>query len=177
MRTLHAIFASGLLAGALLAVSLSVPAANAESEKAFKDASAHFLNASSLIFACLSQARGGLAKQQLYDAIKELDSADNDYAVLRKLRAGKEFSAEDFVQQVNVIKRELGIDTAIKLEEEVIDFNQRELRALKKQIEGWKGNCDIPVKQKQEYLKLFNSKIRVERASQLAEIAFAQRLR
>ncbi len=167
---------------AALALVLAWPphvasAATKESDQAYKDASARVWEATSLIFQCLASARSGVGPQLLYDADKKLGLALDAYANLSKLRDGKEFEPGDaYVVEVDQIKRYLGIDGKIKLEEEIIVLNRHEIDALRKQIADWHGKCETPVRKTSELLRLFEAKIRLERASQLSEIAFAQRL-
>lgn len=168
---------AAVLAGLFVLPADVAWAATPESDAAFRGASAKVWDATALIFKCLAHARSGLAPAELHDADTRLQGAIDAYTDLRKLRGGKEFQPGDFGKQATRIESELELKNPIKLEEEVIVLNQEEIAGLKSQIATWRGRCEVPTRNPAVLLKLFEAKIRVERASQLSEIAFALHLK
>lgn len=170
-----------LLLLALLGAPFQAQAQTDKTTELFRDASTAVIDASALIFECLSAAKKDkTAPSKIHDAAKLLKTATDKYETLMGQRGGKEFvrpkEHEDLIARIS---SDFRADPVLKwqgakTEGEIAQLNYDAIRGLQKTIESWQGQCQIPTRNIQAYVDFIGAKVRVEKASQLAEIAFSR---
>jgi hypothetical protein len=170
-----------LSAFASLCVGISAHGQTPQSEQAFKDASQSAIDAAVVIFQCLSAGKKDKSEAVLINqAIGLLKEASQQYAKLRRERGDKAFrpkgaDVELTVKLIEDFNQDPQVKLSNKLETEgqVADLNKLSIDLLTRVIQGWHGSCSTPFKDRKKYIELIGAKVRVEKASQLGEIAFS----
>jgi hypothetical protein len=172
----------GLLGGIVsLCIGTSAYGQTPQSEQAFKDASQNVIDAAVSIFQCLSAGKKEKSEAVKIDkAIGLLQKASQQYEMLERERGHKAFKPQgDGLTLTIKLIRDFAEDPEVKLpnkletEGQVAELNRRSIEILTEVIKGWHGSCSTPFKEKKRYIELIGAKVRVEKASQLGEIAFS----
>jgi hypothetical protein len=143
----------------------------------YRMASQNVFEATGDIFSCLSDARKGNPTRTVYylgDAGKSLNDARNSYNQIATDRRKTAFRPRTEDSDVRKIISDYNTEQegsgkkALDFEGDIAQKNVDAIADLLKQISTWK-NCSPSIK---ELLDLFQNKIKLERASQIAEIAW-----
>jgi hypothetical protein len=164
-----------------LCIGTSAHGQTPQSEQAFKDASQNAIDAAVAIFQCLSAGKQENSEALLIDkAIGLLQKASLQYEMLQRERGHKAFKPQgaDLTLTIKLIQDfsqdpEVKLSNKLESEGQVAELNRRAIEILTAVIKGWHGSCSTPFKEKKNYIELIGAKVRMEKASQLAEIAFS----
>jgi len=164
--------AAAVLAG-LVVFAFDARAANQTSKETYNSAAALIYQSASLIFTCLSNGK----KKNLETAKLGKDALDSLQAASRKLGELKDWDNDKFEAPsgtealVNRVATELKVSPAEFKSVHVRTFATQAVEEMAKLVGGW-TDCSAPFKTNADYIKFIGAKVNLERATQLAEIAY-----
>jgi hypothetical protein len=162
-----------VLAG-LAVFAFEARAANDKSKELYNLAAAAIYQSASQIFICLSNGKKkDLQSTKLgTDALKQLELANERLADLKGWDNEKfEISDSGTSALVKMVSAELGVPPEEFKSVHVRTFAIRAVDEMAKLIGGW-TDCSAPFKTNADYIRFIGAKVKLERATQLSEIAY-----